>query len=164
MESKSKTGAFLRNPYAGREGYNCFGCSPHNHIGLRMKFEKEGDTITSLWDPSPDYQGWKDILHGGIQATLMDEIASWFLSVIVGKGGVTSRLDIRYRKPVPVRSGAIKLVARLEEMKRSIAVIHVSLFSSDGELCTEGLISYFSFPDERAESQLDYPGPDAFLP
>ena len=67
----------MYNAYADLEGYNCFGCSPTNPYGLKCKFVDEGEYITCHWVPSENYQGFFHVLHGGIQATLIDEIASW---------------------------------------------------------------------------------------
>ena len=33
------------NPWRNHEGYNCFGCSPDNPIGLHMEFYEDGDYI-----------------------------------------------------------------------------------------------------------------------
>ena len=65
------------NPWEGMEGYHCYGCDPHSPQGLRMEFYEDGDDIVSVWKPRPEFQGWVDTLHGGIQATLADEISSW---------------------------------------------------------------------------------------
>lgn len=67
----------MYNAYADLEGYNCFGCSPTNPYGLKCKFVDEGEYVTCHWMPSENYQGFFHVLHGGIQATLIDEIASW---------------------------------------------------------------------------------------
>ena len=42
-----------------------------------MEFYEDGDEVVSIWKPRPEYQGWIDTLHGGIQAVLMDEICAW---------------------------------------------------------------------------------------
>ena len=90
----------IRNPWLGKEGYDCFGCSPDNPIGLKMEFYEDGEDIVCYWKPSEHYQGWVESLHGGIQATLMDECAAWVVSRKLQTTGVTSKLDISYRKPV----------------------------------------------------------------
>jgi len=77
----------LRNPFIGINGYECFGCAPDNHAGLRMSFFEDGDEIISSWDPQEYFQGYNHILHGGIQATLMDEPASWIVFVKLGTAG-----------------------------------------------------------------------------
>ena len=46
------------NPWRNHEGYNCFGCSPDNPIGLHMEFYEDGDYIMSTWHPEHNYQGW----------------------------------------------------------------------------------------------------------
>lgn len=79
----------LKNPYAEFKEYNCFGCSPTNPSGLRMEFHEEGENIVSRWNPGHDHQGFHDLLHGGIQATMMDEIASWVVFMKLDTVGVT---------------------------------------------------------------------------
>ena len=72
----------IKNPYAGLEeqGYNCFACCPDNPFGLKMEFYEDGDDIVCLWDAHPNFQGWLNTLHGGIQSTLMDEIGGWLIN------------------------------------------------------------------------------------
>jgi hypothetical protein len=78
------------NPWKDLEGYNCFGCAPNNEAGVRMEFYEDGDEIVSIWKPRPEYQGWIDTLHGGIQAVLLDEICAWVVLRKLQTTGVTS--------------------------------------------------------------------------
>ena len=80
----------MYNAYADLEGYNCFGCSPGNPYGLKCRFVDEGEYVTCHWQPSENYQGFFHILHGGIQATLIDEIASWAIFSREATAGVTT--------------------------------------------------------------------------
>ena len=64
----------MYNAYADLEGYNCFGCAPNNESGVKMEFYEDGDEVVSIWKPRPEYQGWLNTLHGGIQSVLLDEI------------------------------------------------------------------------------------------
>jgi len=48
-----------------------------------------------------EYQGWKDIVHGGVVATILDEIMAHAVMHYVGKA-VTTSLQITYRVPLPV--------------------------------------------------------------
>ena len=147
----------LRNPFAGREGYNCFGCSPDNSLGLKMHFIEDGDEIVSHWEPSEHFHGYQNVLHGGIQATLMDEIASWVVYVKVRRSGVTSKMNVRYLKPVFVDKGTITLRGRIQAMRRNLADIEVKLFSSDKQLCAEAIITYFTSSLEKSKESLFYP-------
>lgn len=82
------------NPWKGLEGYNCFGCAPNNEAGVRMEFYEDGDEIVSIWKPRPEYQGWIDTLHGGIQAVLLDEICAWVVLRKLQTTGVTSKMEL----------------------------------------------------------------------
>lgn len=132
-------------------------------MGLKMTFSEDEGEIISVWDPSPHYQGYWKVLHGGIQATLMDEIASWVVYVHLHTGGFTSRADVRYRKPVYVDQGALTLRARCAGMRRNLADIEVRLFDHAQNLCAEGSFTYFTYPMEKARDQMFYPGPSAFF-
>lgn len=79
------------NPWKGLEGYNCFGCAPNNEAGVKMEFYEDGDEVVSIWKPRPEYQGWIDTLHGGIQSVLLDEICAWVILRKLQTTGVTSK-------------------------------------------------------------------------
>ncbi|RPI44498.1 MAG: PaaI family thioesterase [Bacteroidetes bacterium] len=152
----------LKNPYAGLPGYNCFGCSPSNPAGLKMQFREEGGEVVSEWEPAGNFQGFHDILHGGIQATMMDEISSWYVFARMDTAGVTSRLTVRYRKPVHLSAGTITLRAGLKEQRRNMAIIGVSLRDGNGDLCSEGELEYFLLSPEKAREKMHYPGREGF--
>lgn len=152
----------LRNPFETLPGYFCFGCSTENHHGLRMTFYEDADEIISEWDPDPHFQGYINIVHGGIQSTLMDEIASWVVFIKLKTGGVTSRLSSRFRRPVLVNEGPLTIRARLKEHSGRIAEIDVKLYNGKGVLCSESSVEYFVLPEEKAVSTMNFPGVDAF--
>ena len=154
----------IKNPFHKLEGYNCFGCSPDNQLGLRMNFRVAGDEVISDWQPQAHLQGWVGVLHGGIQATLMDEIASWYVFVKLQTAGVTSKMEVKLIKPVKMDKAPFKLVARLQEMQRNVAIIQVQLFMNDGILGAESLMHYYTYPQEIAKKKLFFPGIEEFLP
>ena len=153
----------LTNPFTEMEGYKCFGCSPNNDVGLQMSFYEDGEYIKCVWQPKERFQGYYNVLHGGILSTLMDEIASWYVFTQLKTAGVTSRIEIRYLKPVYINKGKIKLQATLKEQKKRIADIDVKVFNGEGDLCTEGTVQYFVFPEEYARRHLYYPDFDSFF-
>jgi len=151
------------NPFQGLEGYNCFGCSPDNKFGLQLSFVDEGEYLTASWTPKEYFQGYNNMLHGGIQSTLIDEIASWYVYAKLKTAGVTSKLEVRYKKPVYTDKGDIKLRAKLLGMKRNLADFEVELFDSDGVLCAFGNVQYFTFNEKVSREKFWYPGGDAFF-
>jgi acyl-coenzyme A thioesterase PaaI-like protein len=153
----------IRNPFIERPDYNCFGCSPLNEGGLRMSFREEGEEILSSWLPEKRFAGYGGILHGGIQATLHDEIASWLVLVKLSTAGFTERLEIDYRNPVRIDEGEIALSARLERMEGNRAFIRTTLLDAKGRLGSESLGVFFTLPKHIAMKKMGYPGDGAFL-
>lgn len=147
----------LNNPFKDLEGYNCFGCSPGNKSGLRLSFTEEDNEIVSVWKPDADFQGYFNVLHGGIQAAMMDEIASWVVYVKIKSTGFTSNLNVRYLKPVYVTEPKVTLRASVKSLRRNLADIEVRLFNSREVLCAEGLITYFTFSKEKAAGRIYTP-------
>ncbi len=145
------------------DGYQCFGCAPQNPNGLQMTFVEDGEYVISEWEPKDYFQGYYKVLHGGIQATLMDEIASWLVQVKLKTAGVTSKMTVRYKKTVPIDKGNIKLRARLTGQRRNLAEIHVELFCGNNELCAESDFVYFTFSHEVAVKQLHFPDYEEFF-
>lgn len=152
----------LKNPFTRLEGYNCFGCSPDNPLGLHLTFVEEADEIVSLWNPDLNFQGYFKMLHGGIQATLMDEIASWTVYVKVQTSGFTSKAEFRYLKPVMMDEGPIILRSKLLGMRRNLADIEVNLFNGNNVLCAKGLLTFFTFPVDKSKETMYYPEHEDF--
>lgn len=151
----------IANPYRKIENYSCFGCSPTNPIGLRLNFIEKDDEIICEWEPGNLYEGWINILHGGIQATLIDEIASWAVFVKIGLAGVTRDISVKYRKPVYVSDGKVTCKAKVLDIKRNLANIAVELYSKD-VLCAEGKVVYFLFSLDESQEKFKFPGVEAF--
>jgi acyl-coenzyme A thioesterase PaaI-like protein len=155
----------IPNPFVALDDYRCFGCSPSNERGLRMSFSEEGEEIVSSWAPERHFAGYGGILHGGIQATLHDEIASWVVFVKLATAGFTERLEVDYLKPVRVDSGPLALRSRLERQDGNRAFIRTMLFDGKGSLGSESLAIYFTLPQHIAKKRMAFPKePSAFGP
>jgi uncharacterized protein (TIGR00369 family) len=152
----------IRNPFSESKNYMCFGCSPRNTSGLQMEFYEEGDDVVSYWTPRKHFGGYDSFLHGGIQTTLMDEIAAWAVFIKVKTAGVTSRIEAQFYKPVYTNRGQIELRAAVKEINRNVAKIQIKLFDSKKELCSESWIDCFTFPQKIALRRLHYPGHESF--
>lgn len=154
----------LSNPYAKLEGFSCFGCAPDNKNGLRLVFYENGDEIISTWQPTKYFEGFHKVLHGGIQATLMDEIANWVVVVKTETSGMTVEMNTQFHKAVMVENEKpITIRAKLSEKTDKKAHIHAQIYNFAGELCSESNVVYYLFPPAVAARKLYYPGRDAFF-
>lgn len=152
------------NPFIdiyGKE-YHCFGCSPHNTNGLHLDFWEDGDELIAYIKPNKNMEGYHNVIHGGIQATLHDEVAAWYVYAKCGTSGVTAELKVTYRKPALMDLGDLILKGRLIEKNRRFAVLHTQLLTSDNVLLSEATVKYFIFPENIAKEKYNYPGIEAF--
>ncbi|HEX2979072.1 MAG TPA: PaaI family thioesterase [Anaerolineaceae bacterium] len=82
----------------------CFVCGVENEHGLGLKFYETGpgEVIAEVTVPE-HFQGYPGVVHGGIVASMLDEVAGRTLMGDVSpRFMVTARLTVRYRKPVPL--------------------------------------------------------------
>ena len=122
------------NPYIGKEGYDCFACCPDNPYGLRMAFYEDGDDIVSFWRPDAHYQ------------------AGWVVTRKLQTTGVTSRMNVQYKKPVMADEPQLTVRAHIVSNRRNIYTIAASIANAMGEVCVEAELIYFTFDAERARS------------
>ena len=90
----------------------CFGCSPTNPRGLGLRFRREGETIHARYTIADGFHGAPGIAHGGIVATLLDEVSCALVALVLDRRVVTGELTVRYEQPVPVEQ-PLELVARV---------------------------------------------------
>lgn len=153
----------LNNPYLQFEGFNCYGCAPHNAMGLKMEFELKDDVVISSWMPETVHQGFHQIVHGGVLASLADEIAGWAIQVFCKTSGFTSEMNIKYLKPAYVQNGPLRLEAVLSERSDKHALVDVKVLDKEAVVCTTAQVTYYLFSEEVARDKFYYPGAAAFF-
>lgn len=155
----------IANPYltgVNSSDYSCFGCSPNNEIGLHLHFYDNGDEVVTSWEPQKRFEGYFNVLHGGIQATILDEIAAWVVNTKCRTAGVTSSMNVKYRNPIYMDGGVLTVRGRVESVKRRIATIKAQIENREGMVMAEAEVVYFLFNEQEAKERYNYPGADAF--
>jgi uncharacterized protein (TIGR00369 family) len=92
----------------------CFGCGTDNPEGLHLTFTLSGPdeplkATSDLFSLTKLHQGPPGYVHGGIIATLLDEVMSK-LNRPLGVIAMTRTLSVDYRRPVPLHT-PLRLVA-----------------------------------------------------
>lgn len=118
-----------------------------------MEFYADGDDVVSVWHPEPQFQGWLDTLHGGIESVLLDEVCAWEVMYRFGVTGVTSRMETRFRKSISTLEPYLILRANLVEHRRNLVSVHACIMNSANEVCTETTCQYFVFTKEQAQER-----------
>lgn len=152
------------NPFknSSPEMYPCFGCSPYNPIGLKLSFYEDGGSVFAEWLPEKNYEGYTGVVHGGIQALVQDEIASWFIYSIVGTAGVTKSMEVEYLQPLR-RNGEKVLVKASFLSQNDNEITILTEIHHSGKICSSARVTYFTFPEKLAKAKFHYPGKEAFF-
>lgn len=80
--------------------HSCFVCGEANPLGLKIRFQTDGRVVTARFKPCPEHIGFKGVVHGGITATVLDEIMVWACVVATKKFAYCAELNVRYVKPL----------------------------------------------------------------
>ena len=119
----------------------CFGCSPHNSQGLGLAFTRTAQhTVETQYSAASHLCGTRGVIHGGIQATLLDEVmgnaAQCGFDPDEDANLVTVDFQIRYRRPAPSEQ---VLTIRGEFDRIEDVAVHLkgSILDENGALLTE---------------------------
>ena len=124
----------------------CFGCGPDNAEGLGLSFFETDDGVETEYTVAERHAGAPGVVHGGILATLLDEVLCMTAYAKAGSPVVTGELTVRYLEPSPTgerlvvqgelgehkgRSVLIQGRVRHAEDGRELARAHGRFFFSD---------------------------------
>lgn len=134
----------------------CFACGARNPHGLHMQFERDGEAaVRCHYQPREADQGFPGVLHGGILASLLDESMAWALWAFDRALGVTGKMEMRYRRPVPAGMPLVVL-ARVERARgrRIEAVARIEDASGDTLVEASALFLRMSAAEEQRMAEI----------
>ena len=114
----------------------CFVCGKANPAGLDLRFHATAEGVHTEVEIPESYIGFPDRIHGGVLAAIIDEVMGWSCTVRTGKMYYTTRLNIRFRRPVSP-CGRVRVEGTCKEIKRWIARAEGRALDPDGEVCVE---------------------------
>ena len=115
---------------------NCYGCSRNNPRGLQLRFCLSDQGCLTRCSIPGYLCGFDGLVHGGIIATLLDEVAAWTNFAYLLRIGVTLEASVRYLKPVPTET-EILLEGKVVRHDEKSSVIASTIRSAEGTLLTE---------------------------
>ena len=99
----------------------CFACGRDNPIGLKIRFDVDGDVCTAQFTPDENHVGFSDTVHGGIIYTALDDVTANILYQ-QGRKAHTARCEVRYRQ-IAVVGEKLKLKGWIESERRRLVVL-----------------------------------------
>jgi acyl-coenzyme A thioesterase PaaI-like protein len=128
----------------------CFGCGKNNPHGLKLEFHWDGKMAKAEFTPNKYHQGWKDVVHGGILTTVMDE-AMGYAAYYERIPCVSGIIEVRLRQPAHV-GDPLTVTASVTKKARRLAMTAAKITKRDGTVVAEAKATQLigsSFTDER---------------
>ena len=132
-----------------KDDNRCFVCGLANPDGLQLEFHWDEDEMWTDFFTHERYQGYNGVTHGGISATILDEVMAKHLTTR-GLGVVTASMEIRYRKPVPT-GVIVTFRSRLVEQKRNIYKMAATATLPDGNVAVEATAKFMEIGELKQE-------------
>ncbi len=132
----------------------CFVCGLENPVGLRIHFYETAPGVVEATYTAPEhFQGYPGVLHGGIVATILDETSgrAWMGDPENPRFMYTAKLEIKYRKNVPVEK-PLKIVGKALESRRRTARGWAGIYDEEGNLLAEATSLLIDLPKEIVET------------
>jgi len=148
--ARAASGAKRRSSLAGYqfEPHRCFACGELNEHGLQLVLHADETGCWTELTLDERFQGWESVAHGGIVATILDEVMAWS---VIGRGtwGVTARMCIAFRRPIetgrPIRAeGRV-----VQDRRRIILSAGQVLDAATREVLATGEGTYMAAPPDR---------------
>jgi len=96
-------------PKPDPEYRGCFACGSGNPRGIHLEPRDENSEAVAVFIPDATLEGYHGVTHGGLIATVLDEIMVWSARFAANTAAVTGEMTIRYLKPV---STGVRYTAR----------------------------------------------------
>ncbi len=68
-------------------------------MGLNLRFETDGSVVHCRFVPRPEHIGFKQVIHGGLIAAVLDEIMVWVCAVQTRRFAFCAELTVRFLRP-----------------------------------------------------------------
>ncbi len=112
----------------------CFCCGKENPIGLKLDIRERDGIIETELTVRREFQGYKNILHGGFISMLLDEVMAHAAFRKTGKKSVaTGKIEVSFKKPI-FAGEKIKVYGKVDEEKGKIIKTSGKILNSKSEI------------------------------
>ena len=130
--------------------HSCFVCGESNAIGFRLRFETDGHVVQTRFWARAEHIGFKNVMHGGLVATILDEVMVWGCAVATRKFAYCAELTVRFLSPVRPGEGLVAIGQLAANRKGKIFEAKGSLRDLSGKTLAEATGKYLPIKTEDA--------------
>jgi uncharacterized protein (TIGR00369 family) len=127
----------------------CFVCGRNNPKGLYMRFYDNGqDEVCSNTTIAEEYQGYPGVVHGGVIASILDEVVCRVAMIEDHHHFMMSvKLEVKYRHPVPTAT-PLQVVGRIVRLRGRLGKAVGEVRLPDGTVAAEAAMTLADVPED----------------
>jgi len=116
-----------------RDSY-CFVCGRDNPAGMHLEFKREGSVVRARFSLPREYQGYNNLIHGGIISLILDEA----MAHLQGKDErfLTGKITVRFSTPL-LSGEVVNVSAWVERDRGSSKLTRAVMVKDSGEKVAE---------------------------
>jgi acyl-coenzyme A thioesterase PaaI-like protein len=138
---------------------SCFVCGEFNAAGLKLRFETDGRIVQTRFRPRAEHVGFRQTVHGGLVATVLDEIMVWACAVQTRRFAFCADLNVRFLQSVRPDEEVIATGELTANRKGRIFEAKAVLRSPSGQTLAEATGKYLPIKaDAVSEMAADFVG------
>ncbi len=126
----------------------CYGCGESNTEGLHIDFDVDGKLVSGRFLPRKPHQGFPGVTHGGIAAAVLDEAMGWAMYA-AGAWAMTARMEIRYRRPLPLGE-EVRVTAQVVRDRGRRLEAEARIETASGEVLAEAKGLFLRMAEETS--------------
>lgn len=129
---------------------SCFVCGDANPHGFNLRSETDGAVVRAHFTFRAEHVGFKQTVHGGLTATLLDEIMTWACAVQARRFAFCAELNVRYLQPVRPGQPIVASAELLSNRRGRLFEAKAELQSQAGILLATATGKYLPLKDADA--------------
>jgi uncharacterized protein (TIGR00369 family) len=143
--------------------HSCFVCGESNPLGLKLRFQTDGRVVQTHFVPRAEHVGFKGTVHGGLAATVLDEIMVWACAVNTKRFAFCAELSVRYLHPLSPGEEVIVTAELVTNRKGKLFEPKGEIKNQQGVVLATATGKYIPIKElTAAEMATDFVGPVDF--
>ena|SRR5438874_1107903 len=132
--------------------HGCFVCGEANPIGFHLRFQTDGRIVQARFVPETKHAGFRDVVHGGLLATLLDEAMVWACAVQTKRFAYCAELTVRFLKSLRPGEPAEVSAELVTDRKGRIFEAKGEIKNAAGILCAGAAGKYLPISPTDAQA------------
>lgn len=134
--------------------HSCFVCGEANPLGLQLRFHTDGQVVRAEFTPRTEHIGFKQVVHGGIVATLLDEIMVWACAVQTKQFAFCAELNVRFQQPLRPGDKTVATAELVSNRRSRIFEAKADLRDTNGNILATATGKYLPIKSADASQMM----------